>query len=226
MRKQFENQLHELQNEILKMGHMVEKQLQLALKALETVDKALAHEVIHADAAVNAQRFWIEEKCVELIATQQPAARDLRAIVAVMNMIVDLERMGDEAKEIAGGVLRLAENPKGSQPSEIKQMGEMVGSILSQVLAAYVENTAMFTEAIGKQNREVHDLYSHLFSHVIENMAETKKRKRVLEAYEILRAAQKLERIGDLAINIAERVIYVVTGKLQEIQVEPDEDIK
>ena len=226
MRKQFENKLHELQNEILKMGHMVEKQLQLALKALETVDKGLAHQVIHADAAVNAQRFFIEEKCVELIATQQPAARDLRAIVAVMNMIVDLERMGDEAKEIAGGVLRLAEHPKGSQPTELKQIGEMVGALLSQVLAAYVENTALLAEVIGKQNRDVHDLYSRLFSHIIENMAETKKRKRVLEAYEILRAAQKLERIGDLATNIAERVIYVATGKLQEIHVEPDENVK
>src|SRR4051794_55682 len=95
MRKQLENKLQELQNEILNMGRMVEKQVQLALKALETVDKGLSHEVIQADAAVNAQRFLIEEKCVELIATQQPAARDLRAIVAVMNMIVDLERMGD-----------------------------------------------------------------------------------------------------------------------------------
>ena len=72
----------------------------------------------------------------------------------------------------------------------------------------------------------MHDLYSRLFSRVIENMAETKKRKRVLEAYEILRAAQKLERIGDLATNIAERIIYVATGKLQEIHVGPDETIK
>ena len=80
-------------------------------------------------------------------------------------------------------------------------------------------------EVIAKQDREVHNLYTRLFSHVIENMAETKKRKRVLEAYEILRAAQKLERIGDLATNIAERVIYVDTGKMQEINVEPDESV-
>jgi phosphate transport system protein len=225
MRQQLENKLHELRNEILKMGHMVEKQLQLALKALETVDKGLSHEVIHADAVVNAQRFLIEEKCVELIATQQPTARDLRAIVAVMNMIVDFERIGDQAKGIAKGVLRLAENPKGAQPTELKQMGEMIGVMLSQVLAAYLENTPILAEVIAKQDREVHNLYTRLFSHVIENMAETKKQKRVLEAYEILRAAQELERIADLATNIAERVIYIATGKLQEINVEPDESV-
>ena len=225
MRKQLENKLQELQNEILNMGRMVEKQVQLALKALETVDKGLSHEVIQADAAVNAQRFLIEEKCVELIATQQPAARDLRAIVAVMNMIVDLERMGDEAKEIAEGVLRLAENPKASLPTEFKQMGEMVGVMLSQVLGAYAENRAILAEVIAKQDREVHDVYIRLFSHIIENMTETKKRKRVLEAYELLRAAQKLERVGELATNIAERVIYVATGKLEEIGLEPDEHV-
>jgi len=187
------------------------------------MDKGLAHEVIRADAAVNTQRFSIEEKCVELIATQQPAARDLRAIIAVMSMIVDLEQMGDQAKEIVRCDLRLPENSKGTQPNELKQMGETVAVMLSQVLAAYIENSAILAEVIAKQNREVHDLYARLFSHIIENMAEAKKRKRVLEAYEMLRAAQKLERIGDLATNIAERVIYVATGKMQEINLESDE---
>ena len=225
MRKQFENKLQELQNEILKMGRMVERQLQLALQALETGDRALSHEVIHDDAAVNAQRFLIEEKCVELIATQQPAARDLRAIVAVMNMIVDLERMSDETKEIAGCALHLVDNLKGSPPTELNQMGERVSVLLGQVLGAYAENGAILAEVILEQNRDVHDVYIRLFSHIIEDMTETKKKKRVLEAYEILRAAQKLERIGELAANIAERVIYVATGKLQEINVETDENV-
>jgi len=225
MRLQFENKLHELQNDIVQMGQMVEKQLQLALKTLETADKGLAHEVIHGDSAVNAQRFLIEEKCVELIATQQPAARDLRAIIAVMNIIVDLEQVGDQAKEIVRCVLRLPENPKGDQPAELKQMGEIISAMLSQVLAAYHKSSAILAELIAKEDRDVRDLYTRLFSHIIENMAETKKRKRVIEAYEILRAAQKLERVGDLATNIAERVIYVATGKMQEIHVEPDESL-
>ena len=223
MRLQFENKLHELQNDVLKMGQMVEKQLQLALKTLEAADKGLAHEVIHSDSAVNTQRFLIEEKSVELIATQQPAARDLRAIIAVMNMIVDLEQVGDQAKEIVRCVLRLPENSKAPQPPELKHMGEMVSAMLSQVLAAYHKNSTILAELIAKQDRDVRDLNTGLFSHIIENMAETKKRKRVLEAYEFLRAAQKLERIADLATNIAERVIYVATGRMQEINVEPDE---
>lgn len=225
MRRQFEIRLHELQAEILKMGSMVEEQLQLALKALATLDKELSQQIIQADTTVNAQRFLIEEKCVELIATQQPAARDLRAIVAVMNMIVDLERMGDQAKLIARGILRLADNPKGAQPRELQEMGALVVAMLNQVLAAYADNSAIVVEVIAKQNREVHDLYTRLFAHVIENMVEAKKQKRILEAYEILRAAQELERIGDLATNIAERVRYIATGKLQEINVEPNEGL-
>ncbi len=230
MRKQLENQLRELQNEVVKMGRMVEQQLQLVLKALETSDTTLAAEVVQTDAAVNAQRFLIEEKCVELIATQQPAARDLRAIVAVMNMIVDIERMGDQAKAIAKGITKAAEHPKGEPKgeskgahwNEIKQMGELAGAMLNQVLTAYVEQNPGIVEIIAKQDRELHDLYSRLFSHVIENMAETKKQKRVIEAYGILRTAQELERVGERVTNIAERIKYIATGRLQEINAETD----
>lgn len=223
MRKQFEIKLNELRDDILKMGLMVEEELKLALRALDKLDKDLARQVINADAAVNAQRFMIEEKCVELIATQQPAARDLRAIVAVMNMIIDLERMGDQAKGIAKVIPRLTEYPKGLHPPELKQMGEIVGTMLKQTLAAYAENNVSLAELTAKQDDEVDSLYSRLFSRTIDNMTGTKKQKIVQASYEILRAAQELERFGDLATNIAERVIYVVTGRFQEVNIEPDD---
>ena len=134
--------------------------------------------------------------------------------------------MGDQAKEIARGILRLAEKAKVSQPDELQQMGEIAVGMLNQVLDAYVENNPSLAETIAKQDREVDDLYTFVFSHIIENMVEAKKQKRILEAYELLRVAQKLERVGDLATNIAERVIYITTGKLEEINVEPDDNLK
>src|SRR5512138_1501133 len=111
VRKQFESKLDELRDDILKLSNMVETELKQALRALETLDRDLAHQVVVSDSAVNAERFAIEEKCLEVIATQQPVARDLRVVVAVMNMIVDLERMGDQAKGIAKIVPHLTDHP-------------------------------------------------------------------------------------------------------------------
>jgi len=223
MRRQFEIKLNELQDEILHMGQMVEEELTLALQALESLDKKQARRVVDFDATVNAQRYAIEEKCLQLIATQQPAARDLRAIVAVMNMIVDLERMGDQAKGIAKVIPRIAEFPGGAPPPELKQMGEMVGAMLGQCMTAYARNDVGLAELTARQDDEVDRLYSRFFSRIIEMMAETKKQKVVQTSYEILRAGQELERFGDLATNIAERVIFIATGRINEVNVEPDD---
>ncbi len=223
MRKQFETKLNELRDEILQLGQMVEEELKLALQALESLDKKLARQVVNFDATVNARRFAIEEKCLQLIATQQPAARDLRAIVAVMNMIVDLERMGDQAKGIAKIILRVSGFPGGIQPPELKQMGDMVGTMLSQCMAAYAQNNVSLAELTAKQDDEVDRLYARFFSRMIEMMADTKNPKVVQASYEILRAGQELERFGDLATNIAERVMFIATGRINEVNVEPDD---
>lgn len=219
MRRQFEIRLGELRDDILKMGRMVDEELKLALKALDTLDAALAHQVMEADAAVNAERFSIEGKCFELIATQQPTARDLRAIVAVINMIVDLERMGDQAKGIAKLVPRLAEHPKQPQPPEMKQMRDLVSAMLTQSMAAYAQNSVDLAALVANQEDEVDSLYRSVFAQTMEGMAKTRKQKKVEAYYQVLRVAQELERFGDLATNIAERVIYIVTGKLHEVNV-------
>jgi phosphate transport system protein len=222
MRREYEIKLLQLREEILQMGKMVEEELQLALKALKHLDKKLARKVVEFDSSVNAQRFAIEEKCVQLIATQQPAARDLRSIVAVMNMIVDLERMGDQAKGIGKVIPRIPEYPKGVQPPELVQMGEMVGAMLTQCMTAYAQDNVHLAELTAQQDNEVDRLYSRFFQRIIELMAETKKPEVVEAAYEILRAGQELERFGDLATNIAERVIYIATGRISETNPEPD----
>jgi len=222
MRKQFESKLNELRDEILKMAAMVEQQLQQALKALDEADKDLARRVVQGDEAVNAERFAIEDRSLELIATQQPVARDLRLVVAVLNMIVDLERMGDQAKGIAKIASRMAAPQKGSHLPELKQMGELVIAMLNQCMAAYAQNDIDLAKLVSSQDEEVDDLYAQAFSRIMENMAEATKEKKVKAAYDLLRAGQELERFGDLATNIAERVIFIATGRIKDRSTEAD----
>ncbi len=222
MRKQFEGKLDALRGEVNKMGNMVEEQLEKALQALELLNKDQAHQVVEGDAVVNAQRFAIEETCLELIATQQPVAHDLRVIVAVMNMIVDLERMGDQAKGIAKIVPRFANHPKEPIPPELKQMGEIVGTMLNQSMTAFAQNSTSLARLAASRDDEVDRLYALIFSRIMEDMAGTKKEKKIKAAYEVLRVAQELERFGDLVTNIVERIMYVTTGRVEEVNSETD----
>jgi phosphate transport system protein len=217
MRRRFDDKLNEIRDDILRMGSIVEEELILALKALKKRDTDLAQQVIVTDGTVNELRFAIEGKCVELIATQQPAASDLRAIVAVMNMIVDLERMGDQAKGVAKLILALEEAPsKWARSEELQEMGQLVGSMLKQAMTAYATNNIELAGLIADQDDEVDNLYAQIHAQVMENMAETTKQKKVEASYDVLRAARELERFGDLATNVAERVIYIATGQSPE----------
>jgi phosphate transport system protein len=223
MRSRFDSKLIELREDILRMGSMVESQLRLALQALEELDVDLGRQIVNTDAEVNALRFTIEDKCVELIATQQPAARDLRSIVAVMNMIVDLERMGDQAKGIAKIIPRLQEYPKLVHLPELKRMADIACQMLSQCMTAYAEGKTGLARLVAAQDDEVDSLYTRVFTQIMENMAESKKQKKIQASYDVLRIAQEIERFSDLATNVAERIIYIATGIVQEMNVEPDE---
>jgi phosphate transport system protein len=216
VRDRFNRKLKELRDDILKMGSMVEDELALAMKSLESLNIEMAQEVIAADIEVNDMRFAIEEKCFELIVTQQPAASDLRAIVAVMNMIVDLERMGDKAKGIAKTIDRLAEYSTRPKRPELAEMGRIVGEMLHHSMTAYATNDMNLAELVANRDGEVDGLYANIFTKTIEKMTDTKKQKKVESTYEMLSCARELERFGDLATNIAERVIYIITGKLNE----------
>jgi len=225
VRDRFNQKLKELRDDILKMGSMVEEELKLALQALDTLNLELAQDVMAADIEVNDMRFAIEEKCFELIVTQQPAARDLRAIVAVMNMIVDLERMGDQAKGIAKIIERMAEHSKRPNLPELTKMGEIVGDMLHQSMTAYASNDINLAQLVADRDDEVDGLYANIFTKTMEKMADTKKQKKVESSYEMLRSARELERFGDLATNVAERVIYIVTGKLNEVNVDIEDEL-
>ena len=219
-RAHFDRSLSELSNEILLMGSRVKRELDLALSALAELDTELARQVYDEDKLVNQARFDIEEKCFTLIVTQQPAARDLRIIVAAMNMIVDLERMGDQAKGIAKLIPHLRLNPRQEQPHELGQMGIMVGRMLEDTLTAFADENVKLARSVAQRDDDVDELYARVFTKVMNRMTEVENTNNAEAAYEILRAARELERFGDLATNIAERTIYLVTGSLDEINID------
>jgi phosphate transport system protein len=216
-RERFVQQLKGLQNDVLQMGKMVEDEMLLALRALEQLDPKLAQQVHLADDAVNKLRFETEEKCFTVIVTQQPAASDLRAVVSVMNMIVDLERMGDQAKGIAKVIPHLQQQPKQVSLPELKQMGDLVLNMLRQSMQAYSSENVTQARIVTDQDKEVDDLYSRVFAKLINQMADDNLAEEIAASYERLRVARELERFGDLATNIAERVIYRVTGQMKEM---------
>lgn len=223
IRVRFEQQLSELRDQVVQMGGMVEEELVVALEALAALDLEQARKVHVLDAAVNARRYEIEEQCFALIVTQQPAARDLRFIVTVMNMIVDLERMGDQAKGIAKVVPHMVQSPDLPQPVELAQMGQVARRMLNGALAAYAGDNVELARLVAAQDDEIDQLYARVFGSIMHHMAEVETSDRIEATYEALRAARELERFGDLATNLAERVIYMVTGKIDEINVDRDD---
>ena len=220
LRAHFERKLNELREEILLMGRLVEEQLQLVLAAFVALDAEMAKQVVAADRIVNRTRFDIEEKCFALIVTQQPAARDLRTITTAMNIIVDLERMGDQAKGIAKAIPRLSATPSQPHPSELAQMGDLVGKMLNRVMIAFAHTNTDLARLIANQDDEVDALYARVFSRIMGQMAQAGSPDKAEAAYELLRVARELERFGDLVTNVAERIIYLETGTLEEINVD------
>ena len=216
-RAHFDRKLSELRDDILLMSSRVAEELKLALEALNTLSTEKAKEVQAADRVVNKARFDIEEKCFLLIATQQPAARDLRTIVTAMNIIIDLERMGDQAKGIAKVIPHLLKNPSQERPPELQQMGTLVSRMFEQVMLAYTNGNTDLARMVGHQDDEVDAIYASVFTRIMGQMAQAGSPDKVEAAYELLRVARELERFGDLVTNVAERIVYLVTGSLEEI---------
>ena len=220
IRHYFDQQLNDLRDRILLMGSRVHDELKLAMAAFNTLSTEKAQAVFAADQVVNQTRFEIEEICFTLIVTQQPAARDLRTIIAAMNVIVDLERMGDQAKGIAKVVPHLLKNPGQERPSELRQMGEIVGKMLDDTMHAYAHGDTDLAREIAGRDSEVDLIYAQVFNKTLQELARAGTADKAESVYEVLRVARELERFGDLATNVAERVIYLVTGSHQELNVD------
>jgi phosphate transport system protein len=214
LRQHFRNTLDELRDEIITMGSYVREQLRLAMKALETLDEETARQVADVDREVNRRRFEIEERCFVLVATEAPTASDLRLVFAATNMIVDLERMGDQAKGIAKAARKLRKMPSIVRPTELYEMGTLVGAMLDDALRAYAETDIALSRQIADRDSEVDMLYANAFTQIMYMLAQTDDPARVRTVYRLQRAARELERFGDLVANFAERAVYLATGEM------------
>jgi len=213
-RESFHRHLQELQDDLLVLGSMVEKALDRSMAALKNRDLELARQVIADDAKVNQKRFDIEEKCIDLIATQQPMASDLRIIIAVLNIIVDLERIADHAEGNAKIAVMIGNEPPLKPLIDLPRMCQKTIDMLKRSLDAFINRDAEAARRICDEDDEVDNLYDQVFRELLTFMAEDSKT--ITRATRLIWVGHNLERSADRVTNICERVIYVVTGKMEE----------
>jgi phosphate transport system protein len=211
----FHKRLREIQDDILVMGGMVEKAISRSLDALKSRDLVMARQIIADDQKINGKRFSIEEKCIQLIATQQPMASDLRIIVSVLNIISELERIGDHAEGTAKIVVMIGDEPPLKPLIDLPRMAEKTIDMLHRSLDAFVQRDAETARKIAAEDDEIDHLYDQVFRELLTFMAEDPRT--ITRATRLIWVAHNLERSADRVTNICERVVFLVTGKMEEI---------
>lgn len=219
-RATLDRDLNAVQDDLLRMGGLLDAAIAKSLEALAKRDQDLARQIIADDAHVNALRFHIEEACLALIATQQPAARDLRAVLAAMIIVSELERMGDYAAGIAKTVLRMGDAPLLKPLIDVPRMADECRTMVRRALDAYVAHDADMARAVAAQDDVIDNLYNQIFRELLSFIVEDPHT--TTRALYLLFAAHNLERIGDRAVNISERVIFMTSGELKELNAGPD----
>lgn len=215
-RTTFHKHLREIQDDILTMGSMVEKATSRSIDALKNRDLDLAHQVVFDDRAINQKRFEIEDKSVQLIATQQPMASDLRILVAALNIITELERIADHAVGIAKIAIMIGDEPPLKPLVDVPRMAQKMNDMLHRSLESFVNRDVVAARKIAAEDDEVDDLYNQVFRELLLFMMEDPKT--VTRATRLVWVAHNLERSADRVTNICERVIFMVTGKMEEIE--------
>jgi phosphate transport system protein len=211
-RRLLDERFDAVQNDLLRMSQLVAQAVDQSVRAWRGRDRTLAEKVVAGDAELNRMRYEVEESCLALIATQQPAAGDLRAILAMDSIAVELERMGDHAEGIAKIVLRMGDESPIRPLTEIPAMAELCRSMLAESLQTFVGRDPKAARQVGEQDDEIDRLYRQLFERVVAAMA--KDPSIVERGTYLLWIAHNLERIGDRITNISERVIFMTTGQI------------
>lgn len=216
-REQFHKGLQGLQDGVLEMGSMVDRQIERAMQALIDRDIPLAEAVIRDDIEVNRTRFHLDNICLSLLAMQAPMASDLRLIVSVLSMITDLERMGDHAEGNARIVILMRDEPLVKPLVDIPAMATNARTMLKEVLDSFVQRDAEAAYRVGAMDDDVDVLYERVYHDLIAIMV--RDQSTVEACTHLLWTAHNLERIADRCTNIAERVVFTITGMLPEMDV-------
>ena len=214
-RASFDKQLGELQNDLLMLGGMVEKAAIRAVDALRTRDIAASEQVVKDDDAIDILRFEIEDRCIHLIAQQQPLAGDLRQIIAILHIAVELERMGDYAEGIGKISMMMGDEPPLKPLVDIPRMADLATGMLRRSLDALVGRDVEMATEVWNADDEVDQLYDQVYQELLTYMIHDPAT--IQRATFLLWTAHDLERLADRATNIAERVIFSVSGKMVEI---------
>ncbi len=219
-RDTFEKLLTDLKNQLLELGTMTSQTIAKGVDALKTRDRVMAQSLIARDQEINRLRYAIEEQAYELMATQQPLASDLREIIAILLIAIELERIADHAKNLGEIVIHMGDEPLLKPLIDIPRMAEICESMLAQALDAFVRRDAAAGRAVCERDDVIDQLYQQVLRELLLFMLEDTRT--VTRAMNLLFAAHNLERIGDRITNIGERVIYAVTGKLEELNTEKE----
>ena len=216
-RTHFDQQLENIQEEMLSLALQVEVAMERSVDALSEGDEALAKQVIEDDVQINEKRYEIEETCLELIATQQPLAGDLRTIASVLHIVVDLERMGDHAEGIARVALMMPDEPPIMSYADIRRMAKITKGMMLASLEAFKDRDTKRAREISDEDDRVDDLYDKVLSELLALMTEDKSK--IERATHLTWVAHNLERIADRVTNICERIVYLVDGTIGEMNV-------
>lgn len=214
-RAHFTRALANLQELVLELGSRARRAVADGLTALINGDVELAREVIAADVDINRLRYDIEFECYSLLVTEQPVASDMRTIVAALILVGELERIADHGKKIAGTYLRMVQDPRPIALGEVPALGDLSLAMLDQALRAFANRDVAAAEAICRADDQADAQYKRVFNAIVKQMAEDPQC--IGAGTHLIGIAHELERVADRATNVAERVIYTVTGELIDL---------
>ncbi|HSG44859.1 MAG TPA: phosphate signaling complex protein PhoU [Anaerolineales bacterium] len=221
VRKTFETEIQQVKDDILVLGSMVEEAILNTVESLKKRDIKASEEILKADKLINKKRFDIENKLMILIATQQPMAHDLRLLASSMEIISELERMGDYAKGIANINIRMGDEPLLKPLIDVPRMAQKCADMLHRALTAFVNEDVDVAKALPVEDDEVDALYNQIYRELMTFVIQDPKT--IERANWLLWVAHNLERVADRVTNICERTIFIATGDMAEVKSTDDE---
>jgi phosphate transport system protein len=215
LRKTFENEIQQLKDEIIVLGSMVEQSILESVEALRKRDIESSKKIIALDNAINAKRFALENQVMVLIATQQPMAHDLRLLASILEVISELERMGDYGKGIGVINIRMGDQPLLKPLVDVPRMAQIATSMLHRALTAFVNEDAEAARLIPPEDDQVDELYNQIYRELMTYVMQDPKN--IERVNWVQWAAHNLERFADRVTNICERTVFIATGEIKEI---------